>query len=155
MKPIAVALLSLTLTGCESHRPPVVTPTRPDHAVVVTVPGGVAWLDVGVADTDVERERGLMGVTSLPADQGMAFVFPEPTRATFWMKDTPIPLSIAFVNAEARVVTIEEMQPCHEDPCPTYASSVPYTMAVEANAGWFDSMGVAVGDRATLEPIGS
>jgi uncharacterized protein len=154
VKRIAVALLSLALTGCGSHQPPVVTPAPPDHAVVVTLPGAVARLNVGVADTDPERERGLMGVTQLPPDQGMAFVFPEPTRATFWMKDTTIPLSIAFVNAESRVVTIEEMEPCHKDPCPTYASSTPYTMAVEANAGWFDRMGVALGDRAALEPIG-
>jgi len=154
-KPIAVALLALPLTGCGSHRPPVATPAPPDHSVVVTIPGGVARLEVGVADTDPERERGLMGVTSLPSDQGMAFVFPEPTRATFWMKDTTIPLSIAFVSAEARVVTIEEMQPCRKDPCATYTSSAPYTMAVEANAGWFDRAGVAVGDRAELEPIGA
>jgi uncharacterized membrane protein (UPF0127 family) len=154
VRSIALGLLWLPLAGCVSHGA-AATPAPPDHAVVITIGGGSVRLDVGVADTDPERERGLMGVTSLPADQGMAFVFAEPTRATFWMKDTVIPLAIAFVDVNRRVVTIEEMEPCHTNPCPTYQSSAPYTMAVEANAGWFDRAGVAVGDRAELEPIGA
>jgi len=156
VRSIALGLLCLALAGCVSHgAAATTTPAPPDHAVVIAIGGGSVRLDVSVADTDPERERGLMGVTSLPADQGMAFVFAGPTRATFWMKDTVIPLTIAFVDVNRRVVTIEEMEPCHSNPCPTYRSSAPYTMAVEANAGWFDRAGVAVGDRAELEPIGA
>jgi uncharacterized membrane protein (UPF0127 family) len=109
-----------------------------------------AQLTVDVAATDAAREHGLMGVTDLPPDQGMAFVWTTPTASTFWMKDTLIPLSIAFVDADDRIVTIREMTPCERDPCPTYAADAPYTTAVEANAGWFDEHGVQVGDPMRL-----
>lgn len=98
-----------------------------------------------VADSPEARAHGLMGVRSLPADAGMLFVFDAPTTATFWMQDTLIPLSIAFL-ADGRVVDILEMSPCTQDPCPTYASSAPYTQAVEMNAGWFGRHGVRIGD---------
>jgi uncharacterized membrane protein (UPF0127 family) len=110
---------------------------------------GSEQLNVRIADTTEERDRGLMNVTALPPDDGMAFVWTDPTTGTFWMKDTLIPLSIAFVDAEGTIVSIDDMQPCDADPCPTYASSAPYTMAVEANAGWFAEHGVGTGDRVT------
>ena len=92
-----------------------------------------------------------MGVESLPPDEGMAFVYDEPTASTFWMRNTLIPLSIAFVDAEGRIVAIEEMTPCVVDDCPTWdAGGATYTLAIEANAGWFADHGVAVGDRAEL-----
>ena len=88
-----------------------------------------------------------MNVTALQPDDGMAFVWAEPTTSTFWMKDTLIPLSIAFVNPDGTIVSISDMQPCHADPCPTYASAAPYTMAVEANVGWFADHGIGREDR--------
>jgi len=105
---------------------------------------------VEIADTDAAREHGLMGVTDLPQDQGMAFVWDSPTEATFWMKGTLIPLSIAFVDEEHRVITVSEMTPCGSDPCQTYAASGPYTTAIEANAGWFTEHHVEAGDRMRL-----
>lgn len=113
--------------------------------------GGQRKLAVQLAEDDATRERGLMGVTTLGADDGMAFLWGEPTTGSFWMKDTLIPLSIAFVGADGRIVTIREMTPCRTDPCPTYEADAPYTMAIEANAGWFDAHGVEVGDAARLE----
>jgi uncharacterized membrane protein (UPF0127 family) len=110
-----------------------------------------AALSVDIADTDAAREQGLMGVTDLPENQGMAFVWDSPTVATFWMKDTLIPLSIAFVDEDGRVITVREMTPCEADPCPTYAAAGPYTTAIEANAGWFDLHGVEPGDRVRLK----
>jgi uncharacterized membrane protein (UPF0127 family) len=113
-----------------------------------------AQLDVQVADDDGEREQGLMGVTSLPENHGMAFRWDDPTDATFWMKDTLIPLSIAFVD-DGRIVAVEDMMPCTADPCPTWdAGGAEYTLAIEANAGWFLDQGVGVGDRAELEEAG-
>jgi len=91
-----------------------------------------------------------MGVTDLPANHGMAFVWEAPTDASFWMKDTLIPLSIAFVDESGRILTIEEMHPCAADPCDTYESSGRYVMAIEANAGWYDTHGIKVGDQADL-----
>jgi uncharacterized membrane protein (UPF0127 family) len=112
-----------------------------------------AQLDVQVADDDASREQGLMGVTKLPENHGMAFVWDAPTDATFWMKDTLIPLSIAFVGQDGRVITIHEMTPCTADPCQTYGADAPYTTALEANANWFEDHAVAVGDPMTYAPV--
>jgi uncharacterized membrane protein (UPF0127 family) len=84
----------------------------------------------------------------------MAFLWGRPTDSSFWMQDTLIPLSIAFVDASGQIVTTQEMTPCTTDPCTTYEASAPYTMAVEANAGWFREHGIEVGDSAALREAG-
>ena len=122
--------------------------------VVFRATGGERSLAVRVADTDQERERGLMGVRDLPVDEGMAFVFDGPTTASFWMKDTPIPLAIAFVGEDGHILGITEMTPCRTETCPTYVPPAPSTMAVEANAGWFGANGVRVGDETVLLEAG-
>lgn len=87
-----------------------------------------------------------MNRTSLAPSAGMAFLFGTPTTVGFWMKDTLIPLSIAFWDEHGRIVAIDEMTPCTQDPCTTYGPDAPYRGAVEANAGFFAGRGVAVGD---------
>jgi uncharacterized protein len=111
-------------------------------------------LHVSIASDDASRERGLMGVTQLGANDGMAFTWDAPQDATFWMKDTLIPLSIAFVDADGKVITLREMTPCTADPCLTYAADGPYTTALEANANWFTDHHVKVGDTMTLTSAG-
>ncbi len=112
--------------------------------------GADALLYVDVADDAEERRRGLMGVERLPADEGMAFVYDEPVSSTFWMKDTLIPLSIAFLGEDDRVIGVRDMQPCEADPCPTYGVDGPYILAIEANLGWFEDHGIQAGDQAEL-----
>jgi uncharacterized membrane protein (UPF0127 family) len=107
-------------------------------------------LHVSVASDDASRQHGLMGVTNLGKNDGMAFTWTSPTDTTFWMKDTLIPLSIAVVGSDGGVVTIKEMTPCTADPCETYAADSKYTTALEANANWFEQENVEVGDRMTL-----
>jgi uncharacterized protein len=124
-------------------------PDRP--ASEVTFEGSDAVLYVEVADDAEERRRGLMGVHHLPDEEGMAFVFEQPVTTGFWMKDTLVPLSIAFVDEDDRVVGLKEMEPCAADPCPYYGVDEPYVMAIEANAGWFEEHGVREGDSAELE----
>ena len=109
---------------------------------------------IEVADTDEERARGLMERTELGEDDGMLFRFDELSTGSFWMKDTLIPLSIAFWGEDGTIHSIVEMTPCESDPCPTYAASAPYTSALEMNAGWFEEHGVEVGDRADVELAG-
>jgi uncharacterized protein len=111
---------------------------------------GTAALHVEVAATPEARTRGLMGRSELPADQGMAFVFGQPTTGRFWMKGTLIPLSIAFWDERDRVVAILDMQPCRADPCPTYGPDRPYVGAVEVNLGYFEDHGIKVGDPVEL-----
>jgi uncharacterized protein len=112
---------------------------------------GGTVLRVALASSNQQKARGLMHVDALPPDAGMAFVWTDPTTSGFWMKDTLIPLSVAFVDGEDRIVTIRDMAPCRSDPCPVYEADGPFVLAVEANRGWFDDHGIAVGDRAVLE----
>jgi uncharacterized membrane protein (UPF0127 family) len=143
-------LLAAVLSTCTNG---VGSSVETGPAVVTFVGGNPtrSQIFVQVADSSEEREKGLMGVTELPADSGMAFVWDEPTTGTFWMKNTLIPLSIAFVDPDGRIVTIRDMQPCAtDDACPTYRATVPYMLAIEVNAGFFDRNGIEVGDRAEL-----
>jgi len=131
------------------------SPARyPAEARFRSAGGSTSMLHVAVARSDAEKQRGLMGVRSLPDDAGMAFVWTEPTDSAFWMKDTRIPLSIAFASRDGRIETIREMTPCAGDPCPLYRSSGPFVLVIEANAGWYDAHGVRVGDHVTLEDTG-
>jgi len=152
MRGAVVLLLLFGLPACSgsSSVSPDSGGSSPTAEVVVRTDAGERSLSVRVADSEAERERGLMGVADLPADDGMAFVFDEPVNSTFWMKDTKIPLAIAFVGEDGHILTITEMTPCRTDPCPTYAADGPYTLAVEANAGWFGANSVSVGDEALL-----
>jgi uncharacterized protein len=118
--------------------------------------GGQGPVHVAVeeADSPAEREQGLMGRTSLGADEGMIFLFDDvadgPVTSEFWMKDTLIPLSVAFWDEHGRIVGIRDMDPCTEDRCPTYSSPTPYIGALEVNIGFFAEHGVKTGDRIEL-----
>ena len=81
----------------------------------------------------------------------MLFVYDAPTDATFHMKDTLIPLDVAFWDADGTINSIVSMEPCPEEPCPTYAAAGPFVCALEMRAGWFERNGVEVGDRADAE----
>lgn len=97
-----------------------------------------------VAATQAQLEHGLMGRTSLPDNHGMLFVFNRAAPWCFWMKDTPLPLSIAFIGAGGAIVSIDDMQPFTETVhCPP--SSVLY--ALEMKQGWFLQAGIAAGQR--------
>ena len=149
---LGAVVLSLVIAGCgaEADDPSVGVGPPPPSTVRFHTDGGPTDLDVELATTREERAAGLMGVEELPADQGMAFLYGEPTRNGFWMKDTLIPLSIAFVDQDGRVIAVRDMEPCSADPCPLYGAGEPYVLAVEANLGWFDDAGVEVGTRAVL-----
>jgi uncharacterized protein len=148
MRQITTALVSLTLLGACIDDPPVPSDTHPESTV--TFGGTDAVLAVDIADDPHERREGLMGIEELPTDQGMAFVWPGPVDSTFWMKDTLVPLSVAFIGESGHVIDVLDMQPCVSEPCPSYGIDEPFVLAVEANLGWFDHHGVGAGDRAEL-----
>jgi uncharacterized protein len=102
---------------------------------------------VEIAATDVERERGLMKRTALAEDAGMLFVFDREQQLSFWMKDTLIPLSIAYINESGRIVDIQDMQPLDETPHP---STEPAKYALEVNQDFFVARGIHVGDKVEL-----
>jgi uncharacterized protein len=107
-------------------------------------------LNVEVADEADEWRVGLMHRRSLALNAGMLFVFPQPTRGGFWMKNTLIPLSIAFLDARGRILRIMVMTPCRADPCPTYDPRVAYRAALEVNRGSFGRWGARRGDTVRL-----
>lgn len=136
------------LVACSSPGSVQLASMRPGTVVF----GGSDRLRVRIAQTQAEREEGLMHVMALAPDDGMAFVFDGPVTDRFWMKDTLIPLSVAFVDEAGRIISVSNMDPCTADPCPTYTAPGPYTMAVEANLGWFHDHGLGVGSDVRLEP---
>jgi uncharacterized membrane protein (UPF0127 family) len=120
-------------------------------SAVIEADGGPVRLDVEIADTDERREFGLMFREALPADSGMVFVYQTDETGGFWMKDTLIPLSIAFYDSNGRILRILDMEPCRADPCPVYDPGVAYRGALEVNRGAFRRWGVEAGDRVVLE----
>jgi hypothetical protein len=97
-----------------------------------------------VATTEAERANGLMHRFSLLPDHGMLFVFKQPQPQAFWMKNTYVPLSIAFVDAGGRILNIEDMAPQTENPHPSRGLAL---YALEMKKGWFAAHGIAAGDR--------
>jgi uncharacterized membrane protein (UPF0127 family) len=106
-------------------------------------------LTVEVAATESEREHGLMFRRDLGADDGMIFVFETAHQASFWMKDTPTPLSIAFLDADKKVLNVEAMA-AYDDQS-MHLSKGDALYAVEAKQGWFEKNGVKAGDTAQFE----
>jgi len=100
-------------------------------------------LTVEIADTPQASENGLMFRNSLPENRGMLFIFSEPRKATFWMKNTKIPLSIGFVDSAGRILEIKSMLPFDETVVPSTSDQVAY--ALEVNQGWFDRHRISAG----------
>ena len=119
------------------------------HAPTLTLQVGSTPLRVEVADDPAERARGLMYRDALGRDEGMVFVYPDEQERSFWMKDTRIPLSIAFLDAGGRIVHLADMKPFDLDGTP---SGAPAMYAIEVNHGWFAAHGVTTGDRVTGLP---
>jgi uncharacterized protein len=118
----------------------------------VTGPSGAkrVVLRVELARTQAQREQGLMGRRSLGAKAGMVFLYPEPHRGAFWMKNTLIPLDIAFYDGRGRILRILTMQPCRRDPCTLYDPNVAFRGALEVKAGSFHRWSVRAGDRIAV-----
>ena len=105
---------------------------------------GEQALTVEIACDDLSRTLGLMNRDSLPEDQGMLFVFARAQSLSFWMKDTRIPLSIAFLSDEGEILQIEDMKPLDER---STVSDKHGRYALEVNQGWFQRHGLGVGSR--------
>ncbi len=123
--------------------------SQTDVLTVHTSAGEQSFL-VEIAATPEARAEGLMGRRSLAPDRGMAFTWSDPVRTSFWMKDTLIPLSIAFWDEHWRVVAMLDMDPCTSDPCPTYDPGVAILGAVEVAQGELERRGVALGDEVEI-----
>jgi uncharacterized membrane protein (UPF0127 family) len=137
-------------------------PVMADSPAATTAPGAAArtvayrlepaggrpvTVRLEVAADPAARARGLMGRTEVPEGTGMVFLYPQDVAGGFWMKNTLVPLSIAFIAADGRVVSVAEMTPCTADPCSSYPPAGPYRYAVELPGGAFAAAGVGKGDK--------
>jgi uncharacterized membrane protein (UPF0127 family) len=104
-----------------------------------------------VADRPERRQQGLMNVEELPDDVGMLFLFDDLRSGGFWMKNTLVPLDIAYL-ADGEVVSVLQMDPCETDPCPSYDPDVEYDAALEVNQGALADAGVDVGTAVSWDP---
>ena len=114
-----------------------------------TLKVGAHALNVEVVRTDEERARGLMFREKLERESGMLFIFDEPAYHSMWMKNTLIPLSVAFVDAQGTILNILDMEPQTLD---SHMSAGPSIYAIETNKGWFAGKRIKAGDKVTGLP---
>lgn len=134
-KNVFVAFFSLLLSGAALAQTAM---------PVVELTAGFHRIEAEVAATDQNRQTGLMQRKSMPAQRGMLFVFPQPNAYCMWMRNTLIPLSVAFLDAEGKIINIEDMQPQTED---NHCAKKMASYALEMNLGWFAQRGLKAGTR--------
>ncbi len=148
---LALGLLAGSALACEPREGADDGQAQPtacaDQAFAEFQTDSLPHLTLEVARTEPERERGLMFRDSMPDDRGMVFIFEQPSQVGFWMRNTLIPLSIAWLDANGTIVDIQDMQPLTDTP---HVPSGPYVYAIEVNQGWFRANGVAPGQQARL-----
>jgi hypothetical protein len=135
--------------------PPSDGPRRPSgfataRAVVTEADGSTCELCVWLADTSSQRRLGLMFVTDLGVADGMAFRYPRSHSGTFWMKNTPLPLSIAFFAPDGAYLESFDMAPCPDGTCPKYATPDDFLVAVEVPQGHLEELGLSAGSTLQL-----
>ncbi|MDR2839231.1 MAG: DUF192 domain-containing protein [Azonexus sp.] len=110
----------------------------------IELTAGFYRIEAEVAATDATRQIGLMQRETMPPQHGMLFVFTEEKTHCMWMKNTLLPLSVAFIDAGGVILNIEDMQPQSED---NHCARRPARYALEMNIGWFAQRGIGVGDK--------
>jgi len=142
----------LVSASCGTKKPAQTFPSAPPGGALVAFRKHVVAVEL--ATTPDEWQRGLMSRRHLGADAGMLFLFPSAQKTGFWMKDTLIPLQIAFLKRTTgqtyRVAALFEMTPCKADPCHIYDPKASYDAALEVNTGWFTAHGVHVGSTGQV-----
>jgi uncharacterized membrane protein (UPF0127 family) len=109
----------------------------------INLQAGIYKIQAEVASTPASRQLGLMHRVYLPVNDGMLFVFENKATHCFWMRNTKIPLAIAFIGDDGKIINIEEMKPMSDDNhCPT----APIRYALEMNQGWFSQKGLSAGN---------
>lgn len=103
---------------------------------------GMHRIEAEIAATSDSRQVGMMQRTIMPPQRGMLFVFPEVAKHCMWMRNTLLPLSVAFLDESGRIINVEDMQPKTEN---NHCSTKPARYALEMNLGWFRSRGLGAG----------
>lgn len=146
-----------TPNGSTLELPSGVAPVEfPTGRVWITSGGQTHELRVEVAHSAWQKERGLMHRSRMPENSGMLFVYDEDQEnSSFWMYNTLIPLSIAYIDAQGVIRNIVEMEPCpsaDRGRCPFYPAGVTFRYALEVNRGYFAERGIGPGDTIRYQP---
>ena len=155
LSPLASRLAALALTGLLGlMAAPALAlqgmPTAPQKLPTTQLGIGMHVIKAEVAQTPREHAIGLMWRPEMGANDGMLFIFPQATKQCFWMKNTLIPLSIAFVDDDGKIVNIDEMQPQTED---AHCSAKPVRYVLEMNKGWFAKRHIQAGQKLSGTPF--
>jgi uncharacterized protein len=145
----ALGLLSLALAVAGSTVAQTEAQPRLD---TITLQAGMHNIRAEVARTPLQTQTGMMFRREMASHEGMLFVFDGLSRRCFWMKNTLLPLSIAFIADDGSVVNLAEMQPQSEA---SHCSSEPVRYALEMNQGWFAKRGIKPGFKLKGPPFGS
>ena len=111
---------------------------------------GMHLIDAQLAQTPQQRQTGLMFRKSMPQPEGMLFIFDEPGQQCFWMKDTLLPLTAAFIEDDGTIVNTEDMAPETTD---SHCSKRPVRFVLEMNRGWFANKGIKAGSKLGGAPF--
>ncbi|HEY2560353.1 MAG TPA: DUF192 domain-containing protein [Caldimonas sp.] len=122
----------------------------PQHLEQIRLTAGIHVIKAELATTPEQREIGLMNRPSMEANDGMLFVFERPGQQCFWMKNTLIPLSVAFLADDGSVVNVDDMAPQTFD---GHCSTAPVRFVLEMNVGWFAKRGVKPGFKLRGAPF--
>ncbi|MBV8124750.1 MAG: DUF192 domain-containing protein [Burkholderiaceae bacterium] len=122
---------------------------EPQHLNTIQLSAGMHLIHAEVAQTAQEREIGLMFRRSMPVNDGMLFVFQRPGMQCFWMRNTLIPLSVAFIADDGSIVNLDEMQAQTEN---SHCSAKPVRYVLEMNQGWFEKRGIKAGMNLRGQP---
>ncbi|HJV86817.1 MAG TPA: DUF192 domain-containing protein [Noviherbaspirillum sp.] len=115
---------------------------QPAKFPVISLNAGIHVIKAEVAARDAERQQGLMFREKLGPNEGMVFLFEAPAGVCMWMKNTVIPLSVAFIDESGKIVNIEDMQPQTTNP---HCAKRPVRYALEMNQGWFKQKNIKPG----------
>ncbi len=131
---------------------PVLAQDRPQQLPTVMLGVSFHNIKAEVAVTPKQHEIGLMHRTSMGPNDGMIFIFEQAGQQCFWMKNTLIPLSVAFIADDGTIVNLDEMKPETLEP---HCSAKPVRYVLEMNTGWFSKRGLKAGAKVTGQPFGT
>lgn len=140
-------VLAIAMVACDNGSAQPAAPAWPSAQAAVQGGGKSYSLHLEIANTESRREQGLMFRQSLDDADGMLFIFPGPTTSAFWMKNTYIPLDIAYLDTDGRVLEIRDGKPLDETPL---TPKQPYRYTLEVAGGWFARHALGVGSQLVL-----
>lgn len=120
------------------------------HLPRVTLTAGLHLIQAQVAATDGQRATGLMYRQEMPVNEGMLFIFEEPAIQCFWMRNTLLPLTAAFIGDDGSIVNLADMQPLNDR---SHCSARPVRFVLEMNQGWFAKRGLKAGSKLAGPPF--